>query len=49
MALDDRCIHNVSDDDCYKCMKYGIIFSCPPGCKYFEDERYKEPEEKQQK
>lgn len=44
MALNDRCKNNVSDEDCYKCMKYGIVLSCPPGCKEFEDEQ---PEEKQ--
>ena len=37
MALDDRCRHNVSDDDCFKCMKHGILLTCLPGCKDFED------------
>lgn len=44
MALNDRCKNNVSDDDCYKCMKLGIIVRCPVGCEDFEDEQ---PEEKQ--
>lgn len=44
MALNERCKNNVSDEDCYKCMKLGIIFRCPAGCEDFEDEQ---PEEKQ--
>ena len=37
MSLNDECKYDVSDDDCYKCMKHGIIFSCPVGCKEFEE------------
>lgn len=37
MALNDECKHNISDDDCYKCFKQGIIFSCPVACEHFED------------
>lgn len=35
--LDIECKHDVSDDDCRKCFKRGIIFSCPPNCEYFEE------------
>lgn len=37
MALNDECKHNISDEDCYKCMKLGIIFGCPVRCEYFEE------------
>ena len=37
MALNDECKHNISDDDCYKCFKHGIIYSCPVACEHFED------------
>ena len=35
--LNQFCIHDVSDEDCYKCMKYGIIWHCPSNCPEFED------------
>ena len=38
-TLNYLCKHDVSDEDCYKCMKYGIMFSCPANCEYFEDVR----------
>ena len=47
MFLNNNCKNNVSDEDCCKCMKLGIIFRCPTGCEYFEDELKREPEEKQ--
>lgn len=37
--LNQYCVHNVSDDDCNKCMKYGIIFVCPTACEYYEEYR----------
>ena len=33
------CENNVSDDDCNKCLIYGIIFSCLPDCPDFKDSR----------
>lgn len=33
MALNYTCIHNVSDEDCNKCMIHGILLKCPEGCK----------------
>ena len=36
MGLNDTCIHDVSDEDCYKCFKMGITFNCPAGCEYYE-------------
>ena len=37
--LNYLCKHDVSDEDCYKCMKRGIIFGCPDNCPDFEDMR----------
>lgn len=36
MGLNDTCIHDVSDEDCYKCFKIGITICCPAGCEYYE-------------
>ena len=47
MALNDYCKNNISDEDCYRCMKHGIILTCPMGCKDFEDESKIKQEEKQ--
>lgn len=33
MNLNNTCIHNVSDEDCNKCMIHGILLKCPEGCK----------------
>ena len=30
--LEISCMHNDSDDDCFKCGVYGYIFSCPNPC-----------------
>lgn len=30
------CANECGDEDCGKCMKRGIIFSCPPDCTDFE-------------
>lgn len=30
------CLNNNSDEDCYKCCKYGYIENCPSNCKYFD-------------
>lgn len=51
MSLNYFCINNVSDEDCNRCMKYGIKFWCPANCPYFDDgkthvsERVKEMED----
>ena len=34
--LNTACVHDVSDDDCYKCLKKGIIFRCPYKCEDFK-------------
>lgn len=38
-GLNYLCLNDVSDDDCYKCMKHGIIFRCPNPCPDFDDAR----------
>ena len=38
-TLNYLCEHDVSDDDCFKCVKYGVILSCPKECPYFTDVR----------
>lgn len=38
-TLNYLCKHDVSDDDCYKCMKNGIVFRCPENCPDFDDVR----------
>lgn len=38
-GLNYLCNNDVSDEDCYKCMKYGIIFRCPDNCEHFDDRR----------
>jgi hypothetical protein len=44
MSLNYFCINNVSDEDCNKCMKFGIKVRCPDNCEYFDDERNHMPE-----
>lgn len=41
MTLNYLCENDMSDDDCYKCVKHGIVFRCPDGCHDFEDVRKK--------
>ncbi len=38
-TLNYLCKHDVSDEDCYKCIKHGIVFKCPPRCPDFYDIR----------
>lgn len=38
-TLNYLCKHDVSDEDCYKCTKHGILFRCLDHCKDFEDVR----------
>lgn len=38
-TLNYLCKHDISDDDCYKCIKHGIVFKCPKACPDFEDVR----------
>lgn len=38
-TLNYLCKHDVSDDDCYKCTKHGIVYRCPVGCPDFDDVR----------
>ena len=38
-GLNHWCLNDVSDEDCYKCMKHGIIFRCPNPCPDFDDGR----------
>lgn len=38
-TLNYLCRNDVSDEDCYKCMKYGILIGCPSHCEYFDDVR----------
>ena len=45
MALNNECKHNISDDECYKCLKYGIILRCLARCKDFDNVEYQKPEE----
>ena len=37
--LNHICMHDVSDEDCYKCAKHGIVFRCPDNCSDFDDSR----------
>lgn len=37
--LNYLCKHDISDKDCKKCGKLGIIFYCPGNCPYFYDVR----------
>lgn len=39
MTLNYLCKHDISEDDCYKCIKHGIVFKCPKACPDFEDVR----------
>ena len=40
------CKHNISDDDCYRCGKHGLIFDSDcRGCQDFDDVRKKMPPE----
>ena len=34
--LNASCIHDCSDEDCFKCYFRGIVFRCPDNCEYFE-------------
>lgn len=38
-TLNYLCRNDVSDDDCNKCIKHGIVFRCPAGCPDFDDVR----------
>lgn len=38
-TLNYLCRHDVSDEDCYKCMVNGIVFGCPEDCPDFSDVR----------
>lgn len=37
--LDARCKHDISDEECNKCMKHRIILQCPENCPDYEDWR----------
>ena len=37
--LNNLCKHDISDEDCYKCIKHGIVFGCPTDCPDFDDVR----------
>ena len=38
-TLNYLCENDISDDDCYKCSKRGIVFRCPNNCPDFADAR----------
>ena len=38
-TLNYLCRHDISDDDCYKCIKHGIKYSCDNTCPDFDDVR----------
>lgn len=38
-TLNYLCENDISDEDCYKCLKHGITFICPDNCPDFEDVR----------
>ena len=38
-TLNYLCKNDISDDDCYRCLKHGIKFGCPKNCPDFEDIR----------
>lgn len=38
-TLNYLCRNDVSDEDCYKCIKQGILQRCPAKCPYFDDKR----------
>lgn len=38
-TLNYLCRNDISDDDCYKCIKHGIVFKCPKACPDFADVR----------
>ena len=35
-SLDSTCIYDDSDEDCYKCVKHGYVWSCA-GCQDYDD------------
>lgn len=37
MTLNHLCKWDVSDEDCLKCLFYGIIYRCPAHCEHFSD------------
>ena len=37
--LNYLCTHDVSDEDCYKCEKHGLVLRCPEKCLDFDDKR----------
>ena len=43
--LNYLCKYDVSDDDCQKCLKRGIISHCPEICPDFEDINERRDEE----
>lgn len=38
-TLNYLCENDISDEDCYKCAKHGIVFGCPKDCPDFKDVR----------
>lgn len=38
-TLNYLCKNDISEDDCYKCIKHGITFKCPSNCPDFADVR----------
>lgn len=43
-TLNYLCENDVSDEDCNKCIKHGIVFKCPSGCPDFIGVRANMPE-----
>ena len=41
MTLNYLCENDISDEDCYKCSRHGIVFRCTAGCPDFKDVRKK--------
>ena len=45
MSLNYRCVNNVGDEDCGKCMIRGFIYDCPDRCSDFDDGRTEEDQD----
>lgn len=49
-TLNYLCTHDISDDDCLRCGKHGIMFTCPENCPDFDDGRKRlTPEQKEER
>lgn len=45
--MNEDCIYNVSDEDCNKCFKKGIVMRCDWPCEYYRRSGYVSERERQ--